>query len=81
MNGIKIVGGLLFVLVVWAVAAFFILVTMMGDCFPGEGHVCPTDHQRHVVIAVAFFGALSISAIVLFLISRMRVGPDDKNSN
>ena len=77
----KILGGFLFVLVVWAVAAFFILDMMIGDCFPGEGHVCPTDHQRNVVIIEAFFGALSVSAIVLFLISRVRVGPDDKNSN
>jgi hypothetical protein len=50
------------------------LGTMMGDCFPGKGHTCPTDYERNVALLVILFGGIVIYLLARLVIERVSRG-------
>ena len=72
LNLEKVAAGIISSLVCWAVACWLMLATMMGDCIPGSGVVCPTDHERKATVLTIFIAALGVNAFVIFLIRRER---------
>jgi hypothetical protein len=67
----KAAGGCLASLAWFGLIALFMLGTMMGDCFPGMGHTCPTDHERNISILVILFGGVVIYLLIILVIVRL----------
>lgn len=67
----KVVAGCLASLAWFGLIALFMLGTMMGDCFPGMGHACPTDHERNIYVLVILFGGVVIYLLITLVIVRL----------
>ncbi|HXH14817.1 MAG TPA: hypothetical protein VNJ10_01655 [Sphingomonas sp.] len=67
----KAVAGCLASLAWFGLIALFMLGTMMGDCFPGMGHTCPTDYERNISLLVILFGGVVIYLLVMLVIVRL----------
>ena len=49
--------------------AFIILLALgnvLGDCFPGMGRSCPTDHERNVQILTILIGGSALYFAAFF---------------
>ena len=62
--GMKAVAGCLASLAWFGLIALFMLGTIMGDCFPGMGHTCPTDHERNVRLLTILLGGIALYLLV-----------------
>ena len=60
----KAVAACLASLAWFGLIALFMFGTMMGECFPGMGHTCPTDHERNVRLLVILLGGIAIYVLV-----------------
>jgi hypothetical protein len=61
-------------LVCWLSAVLLSIGWMMGDCFPREGHACPTDHQRDLSVLKIVLGAAAFNVGGLLLLGYRHTG-------
>ena len=50
----------------FAAICFLLVGSMMGECFPGRGNICPTDHERNVGVMVILVGGVTLYLVVGF---------------
>ena len=53
-------------LIYFAFVILLVLGNMLGDCFPGMGHSCPTDHERNVRILTILIGGVALYFVAFF---------------
>ena len=72
MNSGRISAGCALTVASAALAALFMLATIMGDCFPDQTHTCPTDHERNVRLLCILVGTLLANVALWIGLSRVR---------
>jgi hypothetical protein len=73
-RGPLVLPGRLISLLVWLLGAYVAVGVSIGDCFPTENHVCPTDHERRlqllwIVLATA---ALNLVLLAVLIVGRAK---------
>jgi len=53
---------------IWLLAAMTMLGPIMGDCLPGGGLSCPTDHERNLSLLLIALGAAGINIAAIWLL-------------
>ncbi len=59
---------------IWLLAAMTMLGPLMGDCSPGGGLSCPTDHERDLTLLWIALGAAGINIAAVWLLIHLRRG-------
>jgi hypothetical protein len=59
---------------IWLLAAMTMLGPIMGDCGPGGGLSCPTDHERNLSLLWIALGAAGINIAAVWLLIHLRRG-------
>jgi hypothetical protein len=54
-----LIAGLLSA-IYFTIIYFLILGTILGECFRGRGHFCPTDHERNVRLLTILIGGIAL---------------------
>jgi len=67
-----IVEGLLLTISIWFLAGLAMLGPILGDCVPELGQVCPSDHDRDVMITRIVAGALPLNGGAIGLLIYLR---------
>ncbi len=62
----------------WVAAALLSLGPMMGDCIPGQGSPCPTDHQRDMQLLKIVLGAAALNVGGLLVLGYRHAGSRSK---
>ena len=61
--------GCFFTVVYFLLVGFLTLASMMGDCFEGLGHSCPTDAQRNLHTPLVFVCGVAIYLVIGLAVS------------
>lgn len=54
----------------FSLVAMAMASVMMGDCVPGFGHDCPTDHERNMRLLLILFVGIAVYIAAAWLLEK-----------